>query len=115
MVFVHLEVKVDEDLGFLLFDILYGFVQLELFRSANATSEWESTRLVIIACWGMSNSKRAAGASRAFRMSPIHDFTGILMACLTEPVGSTAEVYCNVAAEHAFPVDGAGTVHFACV
>ena len=32
------------------------------------------------------------------------------MACFTEPFSSMAEVYCNGAAVHAFPVDGAGAV-----
>ena len=34
------------------------------------------------------------------------------MACFTEPFSSMAEVYCNGAAVHAFPVDGAGAVLF---
>ena len=111
LILVHLKVEVDEDLGsFLLSILLYGFVLLELLRSADAASEWKSILRVIIACWRMSHSKRALGASLAFWRSSFHRFAYIRMACFTKPPVSLAEVYCNGAAVHAFPVNGAGTV-----
>ena len=69
LLFVHLEVVVDEDLGSLLLNILDGLVLFELLRSADAASEWKSTLLVIRACLRMNHSKRAVCASFAFRSS----------------------------------------------
>ena len=67
LLFVHLEVVVDEDLGSFLLNILDGLVLFELLRSADAASEWKSILLVVMAGWRMSHSKRAFGASLAFR------------------------------------------------
>ena len=75
LILVHLKVEVDEDLGsFLLSILLYSFVLFELLRSADAASERESILRVILACWWMSHSKRALGASLAFWRSSTQHF-----------------------------------------
>ena len=114
LVFVHIEIIVDEDLRSFLFELLYGFVLLKFLRSTDAASEWESILLEIVACRGVSHSKRAFCASYAFiSFSARYRFFGVIMASFTEPPVSMAEVYCNATTIHAFPVDSVGTVHFA--
>ena len=111
--FVHLEVVVDEDLGNFLLNILYGFELFKLLRSAEAASEWKSTLLEIVACWRMSDSKRALGASLAFRRRSRIRCVWVFMAFFTVPFSPMTEVDCNGAAVHAFPVDSPGAVLFA--
>ena len=77
LLFVHLEVVVDEDLGSFLLNILDGFVLFELLRSADAASEWKSILLVVTAGWRMGHSKRAFGASLAFWRRSACRSTGI--------------------------------------
>ena len=59
LVFVHLKVEVDEDLGSFLLFILQGFVLFELLRSAEAASERVHALERIFRCRRVWNTERA--------------------------------------------------------